>query len=214
MEKQESKIRFPTFPQPLRLRTITSYGIRILSARSDRSLSRPPCFFYYSQLDVDTPIKTPRYCNKFHCSDKDADTYMNTRSQSGRTPRETPVRLPCACANLRKASLVATQFYDAVLRPSGLRVTQFTLLQALNRAPGISQKNLAELLGVDSTTLTRTLAGLRRKEWLRSETEPTDANFGFFSWQRAKGSTSACFPIGSWLKNASGRRWARGTGIR
>jgi DNA-binding MarR family transcriptional regulator len=42
-------------------------------------------------------------------------------------------------------------------------------LQALNRAPGISQKNLAELLGIDSTTLTRTLAGLRRKGWLRSE---------------------------------------------
>src|ERR1700756_3559857 len=34
MEKQESKIRFPTFPQPLRLPTITSYGIRILRARS------------------------------------------------------------------------------------------------------------------------------------------------------------------------------------
>jgi hypothetical protein len=34
MEKQESKIRFPTFPQPLRLRTITSYEIRILRARS------------------------------------------------------------------------------------------------------------------------------------------------------------------------------------
>ena len=34
MEKQESKIRFPTFPQPLRLRTITNYEIRILRARS------------------------------------------------------------------------------------------------------------------------------------------------------------------------------------
>src|ERR1700738_1814703 len=34
MEKQESKIRFPTFPQPLRLRNITSYGIRNLRARS------------------------------------------------------------------------------------------------------------------------------------------------------------------------------------
>jgi DNA-binding MarR family transcriptional regulator len=110
------------------------------------------------------------FCNGFHCSDKDVATYMDTRSQSGRTPRQTPIQLPCACANLRKASLVATQFYDAVLRPSGVRVTQFTLLQALNRAPGISQKNLAELLGVDSTTLTRTLAGLRRKGWLRSET--------------------------------------------
>lgn len=34
MEKQESKVRFPTFPQPRQLRTITQYGIRILRARS------------------------------------------------------------------------------------------------------------------------------------------------------------------------------------
>ena len=79
------------------------------------------------------------------------------------------VILPCTCANLRRAARVATQFYDAVLRPSGLRVTQFTPLQALSYAPGISQKQLAELLGIDSTTLTRTLALLRRNGWLRSE---------------------------------------------
>ncbi len=78
------------------------------------------------------------------------------------------VRLPCACANLRRASRVVTQYYDAFLRPSGLRVTQFTLLQALVHAPEISQKQLSELLAIDSTTLTRTLAPLRRKGWLRS----------------------------------------------
>lgn len=65
---------------------------------------------------------------------------------------------------------MVTQFYDSVLRPSGLRATQFTLLQALNHAPRISQNQLAELLGMDSTTLTRTLAFLHRKGWLRSET--------------------------------------------
>jgi hypothetical protein len=35
MEKQESKNRFPTFPQPRRLRSTFSYGIRILGASSD-----------------------------------------------------------------------------------------------------------------------------------------------------------------------------------
>lgn len=83
--------------------------------------------------------------------------------------KKTAVRLPCACANLRRAVRVVTQFYDTVLRPSGMRVTQFTLLQALNQVPEISQKQLAELLEIDSTTLTRTLAPLRRKGWLRSE---------------------------------------------
>jgi DNA-binding MarR family transcriptional regulator len=55
------------------------------------------------------------------------------------------------------------------MRPTGLRTTQFTLLQTLNLAPGISQKRLAALLEFDSTTLTRTLAHLRRRGWLRAE---------------------------------------------
>jgi DNA-binding MarR family transcriptional regulator len=77
-------------------------------------------------------------------------------------------QLPCACANLRRADRLVSQFYDDALRPSGLRITQFTLLQALTLAPDISQKQLAILLAIDSTTLTRTLAPLRRKGWLRS----------------------------------------------
>jgi DNA-binding MarR family transcriptional regulator len=47
-------------------------------------------------------------------------------------------------------------------------VAQFTLLQALNTAPGMSQKQLAGVLEIDSTTLTRTLEPLRRSGWLRS----------------------------------------------
>src|SRR5271155_151845 len=91
-------------------------------------------------------------------------------SVSATPDTQTAVRLPCACANLRRADRVVTRYYDAVLRPSGLHATQFTLLQALNLASGISQKQMAELLEIDSTTLTRTLAPLRRKGWLRSET--------------------------------------------
>ena len=82
--------------------------------------------------------------------------------------RRLVVPLPCACANLHRADRVVTQFYDAVLRPSGMRTTQFTLLQALHHAPAISQKRLAELLEIDSTTLTRTLAPHIRKGWVRS----------------------------------------------
>src|ERR1700733_2824672 len=88
--------------------------------------------------------------------------------QNSRTRKKTAVRLPCACANLRRAERVVTRYHDAVLRPSGLHVTQFTLLQALNEAAEISQKRLAELFEIDSTTLTRTLAPLRLKGWLHS----------------------------------------------
>jgi DNA-binding MarR family transcriptional regulator len=79
------------------------------------------------------------------------------------------ITLPCMCANLRRAARVVTQIYEDELRPSGIRMSQFTLLQSLSYVPGISQKKLARLLEFDSTTLTRTLAGLRRKGWLVTE---------------------------------------------
>ena len=92
-----------------------------------------------------------------------------TRPEGPNLAEEKVVPLPCLCASLRRAARVVTQFYDDMLRPSGLRATQFTLLQTLNCVPGISQKRLAQLLEIDSTTLTRTLAFLRRRGWLLSE---------------------------------------------
>ena len=76
------------------------------------------------------------------------------------------VRLACACATLRRTTRLVSQLYDEAMRPSGIRGTQFTLLQALKLAPGISQKQMAEVLGIDSTTLTRTLVLLRKRGWL------------------------------------------------
>lgn len=52
--------------------------------------------------------------------------------------------------------------------PAGITGPQFTLLQVLKLAPEISQKQMAEILGTDSTTLTRTLALLEKRGWLSS----------------------------------------------
>ena len=88
-----------------------------------------------------------------------------------KSPSGNPVvTLPCACANLRRAARIVTQLYAEEMRSTGLHSTQFTLLQALTIAPpNISQGRLGELLGIDSTTLTRTLALLRKKGWIRLE---------------------------------------------
>ena len=74
--------------------------------------------------------------------------------------------LPCLCASVRRAARALTQLYDAALGPAGLRVTQFTVLQALALAGEVSQKELAHLLVMDSTTLTRTLRLLAAEGWL------------------------------------------------
>lgn len=76
--------------------------------------------------------------------------------------------LPCMCASFRRASRVLTQHYDTALRPLGLRATQFTLLQGLSQAGEVSQGTLGEILAIDSTTLTRTLAIMGRRGWIAS----------------------------------------------
>jgi len=74
--------------------------------------------------------------------------------------------LPCMCASLRRASRLLTQLYEEALRPSGLRATQFTVLQALSLAGEVTQGELGQILAMDSTTLTRTLTIMGRRGWI------------------------------------------------
>ena len=77
--------------------------------------------------------------------------------------------LPCACAELRRAARAVTRLYDAAIRPSGLRVTQFTLLQALTLAGvPLTQGALGDILALDITTLSRSLRPLETAKWIRS----------------------------------------------
>jgi DNA-binding MarR family transcriptional regulator len=77
--------------------------------------------------------------------------------------------LPCACAELRRAARAVTRLYDAAIRPMGLRLSQFTLLQALSLTGGaLKQGTLGEILALDTTTLTRTLRPLQGAKWIRS----------------------------------------------
>ena len=76
--------------------------------------------------------------------------------------------LNCLCLHSRRAARRLTQIYDDALRSSGLRVTQFQLLSAVQSAGPVTQHRLADLLGTDRTTLTRNLGVLERGEADRS----------------------------------------------
>jgi DNA-binding MarR family transcriptional regulator len=73
----------------------------------------------------------------------------------------------CACFNIRKATRAVTQFYDDLLRSSGLRTTQFTLLLLLRGHGPMSINGLADAAGTDRTTLTRNLAVLGERKLVR-----------------------------------------------
>ncbi len=68
----------------------------------------------------------------------------------------------CLCLNLRRGARLLTQAYDDALRPSGLKITQFQLLAAVDRFVSTPLNPLADFMGMDRTTLTRNLAVLER----------------------------------------------------
>ncbi len=88
-----------------------------------------------------------------------------------RTTSDYPDIQVCACANLRRATRMVTQSYDAALRPVGLRATQFTMLSVLAKRGQIRQSKLAEILGMDGSTLTRNLRPLLKNEWIQIDRE-------------------------------------------
>jgi DNA-binding MarR family transcriptional regulator len=70
--------------------------------------------------------------------------------------------LPCYCATLRQAARAVTALYEEILGESGLHATQYTALQVLKAAPNLTTTELADAIGMDQTTATRTLALIRK----------------------------------------------------
>src|SRR5881397_3466105 len=79
---------------------------------------------------------------------------------------------PCVCNTLRMVSRVVTQVYDDVLRPSGLRVTQFSILATIGRMGEANLKQLENALAIDQTTLTRSLNLLERDGVIERASHP------------------------------------------
>ena len=119
--------------------------------------------------------------------------------------------LACACASLRRASRAVSRVYDGWLDGNA---QQFSLLYVLDKQRGrpITQKQIGELLSLDPTTLTRTLAPLARRKWIRAQPggdrrerqwSLTDAGRKYLTrlyprWERAQSILRARFGAERW----------------
>jgi DNA-binding MarR family transcriptional regulator len=72
-------------------------------------------------------------------------------------------KLGCNCFAIRQAARAVSQLYDRHLAPAGLTTVQYTILNAIARAPGVSMADLALGMVVDRTTLVRALKPLQRE---------------------------------------------------
>ena len=69
-------------------------------------------------------------------------------------------KITCYCINLRRAANHITGVYDTLLSSCGLTVNQYSLLINLSRLGESSISDLAAFIGLDRTTLVRTLKPL------------------------------------------------------
>ena len=77
---------------------------------------------------------------------------------SGQPLRLSP--LDCTCFRIRGAARRVTQIYSKHLAPTGLKISQFSLLGFVTAEGPVSIGRLSDLLATDRTTLTRNLRPL------------------------------------------------------
>lgn len=82
----------------------------------------------------------------------------------------------CLCFRARRLSRALTRMYDDSLRPLGIHATQLTLLNAIAMSgdAGGAMGRLADLLAMDTTTLSRNLRPLEKAGLLRMARPATD----------------------------------------
>lgn len=100
----------------------------------------------------------------------------------------------CNCMNIRRASRAVTQFYDDVLKPSGLTVAQLSLLRHLEMLKPTTISELAKIMRIDRTTLNRNMKPL--------------VNAGFIVINHGKDSRTREIVLTRGGKDAAEKGWA------
>lgn len=72
----------------------------------------------------------------------------------------------CYCLAARRYARTVTRLFEERLRPHGLRATQFSILAALALKGPTRVGELANVLGLERTTLTRSAERLERNGWI------------------------------------------------
>ena len=100
----------------------------------------------------------------------------------------------CTCFKLRRLTRRVTAVYDRALSAAGMRVTQYSVLSHLRGLRNAPISQLAQMLDMDRTTLTRNLKPLLEAGWVAVAPSTGDARIrlvhitrsGDAQWQSAR----------------------------
>lgn len=90
---------------------------------------------------------------------------MSSPARRSRPQTEAP--LPCTGARVRRLTRRMTSFYELHMRPTGLKLGQYSVLKHLSAAPQ-TLTQLADRLEMDRTTATRALRPLVDAGWVEA----------------------------------------------
>jgi len=116
----------------------------------------------------------------------------------------------CHCLAARRMARELTRLYEEKLRPHGLRATQFSVLAALSQMGSATIGELADALGLERTSLSRSAALLARNGWIASDESARDAREHVLSLTPSGlAKLEAAFPDWHAAQELVERDWAR-----
>lgn len=77
----------------------------------------------------------------------------------------------CLCATVRRTGRLLTRQYEDALRPAGMTVSQFELMNAVRAMEPVDQSRLSKQLETDQTTLSRNIKLLLTLGWVTTGSE-------------------------------------------
>jgi len=107
----------------------------------------------------------------------------------------------CVCHNLRKTSRVMTQFYDKLLAPSGINITQLALLRTISVGNSSTISEISREMYMDRTTLTRSLELLEKQGFIQIQSSSDRRKRIVTITSKGRAQISKAFPL--WEKAQS-----------
>ena len=114
-------------------------------------------------------------------------------------PFTTPIRVRdnCRCLHSQRAARASARKFDEAFRPLDLKSGQFSILMSLNRPEPPTLGAVADLLGMDRTTLTANLKPLERRGLLEVSPDAKDRRLRRLSLTQA-GRDILCDAVPLW----------------
>ena len=103
--------------------------------------------------------------------------------------------IPCTCLKLRRASQAITKVYDQYLEPSGIKISQYSILSSISYLQPVSVSDLASYLRLDRTTLVRNLKLIEQKGFISDLAKTGSRNRELTLTESGKAALRSAIPL-------------------